>query len=592
MTMQAYRYQPRKFSINRFSHRLAGLLRPEARLQPLSLGILISQQVRLADTSIYDSLVDIDKMISGGIQGVIPKASQGISEDVQFRNTWTNAKDKLRRGCYLFYDPRFKPSAQVDKFVSLIQDDSGELPLVIDWEYGDNWGGNYQGWQNLYNCLEALKAAMPGRKIFIYTGYYYWLDHSPNPITQAASLNYFSQYGLWLAWYTTDFSVIRIPKPWNNLTFLQYTDNGDREKYGALDLDYYAGTQEEFETEFPFGGATPPAPFPVILADGIIHYQGNFNGVNYQLVNFDLAKVKWIFDDNPDDHLPLVRVADWHPEALVAINGGGYMEFNNYGVPFGICANNGHVYANMDRNKPELSFFVLSDGRVVWDNEPFLPYSAVNYPEKLITGGVKRMDLNNMIADPRTMMGLKDNVMYWFKTEPMTQQASADLCESHGLAEANENDGGKNAAMRIAGEMVGGGAAPAVPTHIGIIPKGAIVMTQVIQGTVKQIVKVKNAPAGADVGYSLAVGTKIEASENSNQWLHLTKVNDVPVSGAQWVSSGTNQAYISWEWVTVDVEPPPPPPPPPPANNKTVDFIIHNDDGTIDAARGVPLTRE
>lgn len=83
---------------------------------------------------------------------------------------------------------------------------------------------------------------------------------------------------------------------------------------------------------------------------------------------------------------------------------------------------------------------------------------------------------------------------------------------------------------------------------------------QVIRGTAKGTVKIRQSPSGPDYvpPRSLSAGDTIEADRNDRQWLHLTRVNGAPVTGEQWVSAGTNQQYIEWSWVTVPDEPPPP----------------------------------
>ena len=257
--MKAYAYKPPSFNFNRFCHRVAARLNAEATL-PAVRGISILRDVLLVDTSTYEGLINVNVFAASDAMGIIPKASQGNWEDDQFRNTWNNARGRVPRGSYHFFDPRYRPSEQVDKYVSLLGSDPGELPLVVDWEA--SWTGNYSGWQSLYDFLEALKVRIPGRKIYIYTGYFYWLDHSPNPITQAASLNYFAQYGLWLAWYTNDFSIVRIPKPWTDLKWLQFTESGSGPKYGtqsgAVDLSYYWGTKQQYQAEYNLGGTPLP----------------------------------------------------------------------------------------------------------------------------------------------------------------------------------------------------------------------------------------------------------------------------------------------------------------------------------------------
>jgi hypothetical protein len=82
---------------------------------------------------------------------------------------------------------------------------------------------------------------------------------------------------------------------------------------------------------------------------------------------------------------------------------------------------------------------------------------------------------------------------------------------------------------------------------------------QVIQGTSKGTVRIRQSPAGEDFTPPrfLQKGDTIEADRNEAQWLHLTKINGVSVTEEQWASAGARQQYVEWTWVTVPDEPPP-----------------------------------
>lgn len=252
-------YKPKRYSFNRFCHRLVNLLHPEKTMTPRRK-IDIHTQVIVPDTSLYEGHMNVWQTASAGAMGIIAKASQGNYSDPQFRNTWQGAKGILPRGSYHFYDPQYSPTAQLTEYISLLHDDPGELPITVDWEY--YWTGSWTGWKNLYAVMEGLKTAFPKKRLMIYTGYYYWLDHSPNPITQPASLAYFGQYDLWLAWYTENFSIVRIPRPWVDVKYLQFTESGNGELFGAqtkgIDLSYYNGTQKEYVDEYHLGGSVEP----------------------------------------------------------------------------------------------------------------------------------------------------------------------------------------------------------------------------------------------------------------------------------------------------------------------------------------------
>ena len=251
-------------NITSLSHQLLSLVAPDAKTNfNIRMAALTNEAVIIPDTSVYDDAVDFVAMKNAGAEGVFIRAGQGLVVDNQLKRSQIEApKAGLIDGYYWFLDPRVDPKRQAETLWATVQNHPGILPLVIDYEAPDSWGGNYSGWKNLYNFLERLKQILPStHEIMIYTGYYYWLEHSPNPITQQASLNYFAQYPLWLAWYTTDISTVKIPKPWADLLFLQYTESGKWPL--GQDLSYYNGSLAEFKAKY--NSSNPPTPIPTPL---------------------------------------------------------------------------------------------------------------------------------------------------------------------------------------------------------------------------------------------------------------------------------------------------------------------------------------
>ncbi len=98
---------------------------------------------------------------------------------------------------------------------------------------------------------------------------------------------------------------------------------------------------------------------------------------------------------------------------------------------------------------------------------------------------------------------------------------------------------------------------------------------QVIQGKAKTTVRIRQSPGGAEFNPQryLIVGDTIEADRNEKQWLHLTKINGNLVTEEEWASSGSNQQYIEWNWVTG------PEPPPPTTSTHVVELYI---DGVLE----------
>lgn len=219
--------------------------------------ILIEQEVQLADVSFYQGTIDWSKFT---LNGVIIKAGQRNYPDPQFTTNWKNAKAQgVARGTYWFYDSRQEPKYQAALWASLIAADQGELLHCADYE--ESYGGAYAGPVHFRTFLEEFQrlSKLPDDRIAIYTGYYYWIAHSPTNLTE---LNWFRKFELWLAWYTADPSIVRIPQPWDNsrLVFWQWTSGGSGYGQGMqsaeLDLNWFNGTLEVYNNRF--GADTVP----------------------------------------------------------------------------------------------------------------------------------------------------------------------------------------------------------------------------------------------------------------------------------------------------------------------------------------------
>ena len=208
--------------------------------------------------------IDFAKMkLSAGY--VIIRAGQNLWVDSDFKANWREAKKVgLPRGSYWFYDSRVDPKKQAELWVQQFEGDFGELPLFADFE--ETYNGAYKGWKQWYNFLEHLKTLINGKEIAIYTGYYYWRDNAPNATTQAANLEYFHQYPLWIANYGATEPLV--PKPWAKPEWLfwQYTETGDGKLYGVesngIDLNYFNGELEAFKARFKLTDNPNPDPDP------------------------------------------------------------------------------------------------------------------------------------------------------------------------------------------------------------------------------------------------------------------------------------------------------------------------------------------
>ncbi len=222
--------------------------------------ILVNSEIPMLDISFYQGLVNFDKMKASDAKGIIIRAGQNSWKDTKANEFMASAtRIGLPFGSYWFYDSRKDPKEQAKLWKEVLGSFDTKLYCWADYE--ENYGGTYSGWKNLYNFLEECKRIMPDRKFGIYTGYYYWLAHSP---LLSGQLNYFAQYPLWLAWYTDNPDIVRIPKPWTKVTIWQKTAKADGTYYGteslSVDYDSFIGTMDEFNSTFGTNGTTPTVP--------------------------------------------------------------------------------------------------------------------------------------------------------------------------------------------------------------------------------------------------------------------------------------------------------------------------------------------
>lgn len=234
--------------------------------------ITIERVVLVLDVSKWQGDINFVKMAAEGVMGVIIKCGQALARDPMFLVNWAKSKAvQLPRGSYWFYDSTVAPKVQAAKWWESIKLDKGELKCWLDLE--ENYGGPYAGWKNWKIFLQEfmLLSGLKPDDIGIYTGYYYWIANSP---TNLADLNWFGQFWLWLAWYTTNPANVLIPKPWTQakLLFWQYgtmgpdgkTPNGERYGVQSIEVDEnnFNGDGTLYKELFGLDVVVTPPPEP------------------------------------------------------------------------------------------------------------------------------------------------------------------------------------------------------------------------------------------------------------------------------------------------------------------------------------------
>lgn len=227
--------------------------------------IIIPRTILWLDVSKWQGEIDFVVMKNSGVHGVVIKCGQGTAKDPKFDVNWAGAKAAgIPRGSYWFFDSRVPPKQQALNWWTWIQHDKGELMHFADYE--ENYGGQWGGWQNFKIFLQEFQrlSQLPDSRIGIYTGYFYWIAHSP---TSALELAYFARFELWLAWYTDDPSDVVIPRPWLIVIFIAWQygtpPNGKMRGCDSIEVDennVNCVDQEAYANRFGFGDTIPPPP--------------------------------------------------------------------------------------------------------------------------------------------------------------------------------------------------------------------------------------------------------------------------------------------------------------------------------------------
>ena len=208
------------------------------------------------DVSHYQLMIDWPKVKAAGKLFAFIKATESnYFTDSQFSRNWASAKAAgLLRGAYHFYRFGVTPQSQVDRFLSVVGSDLGELPLVVDVE---DTQFAHPSPNDLKTFIDLLQQRT-GRKPIIYTASWYW-----NTTRWGSSVPWAKDYDLWAASYTTS---PLIPSDWSSVgyKFWQYTSSGVVNGITvATDLNKFNGTEAELRAYATPIQPPPPIPQPI-----------------------------------------------------------------------------------------------------------------------------------------------------------------------------------------------------------------------------------------------------------------------------------------------------------------------------------------
>lgn len=218
--------------------------------------------------------INFNKMKESGATFCGVKVGQGSWEDPDFRYNWRYSKEAgLIRFGYFFCDGDIHPKTQARKYWDTLKSDFD--PNEMQW--ADYETGSWTEWYSLYVFMNEFQmlSGLEDEKLGVYTGYPYWIAHSP---ASKPFKDFFARYSLWLAWYTKSPASVTVPSPWTEVLLWQDStpviDVGQESP--KIDHDMFNGGQLKFKKHFgSIPVVKPPAPiFPSSVFIGDKQYRG------------------------------------------------------------------------------------------------------------------------------------------------------------------------------------------------------------------------------------------------------------------------------------------------------------------------------
>ena len=190
--------------------------------------------------SINWSLVKEQKKIP--IQFAVSKATEGLGyNSPTFPYDWREMKRVgLKRGAYHFFHPTLSGSEQADYLHRWVRQAGGFRSgdfVLLDMEYTQDYAPPRKILSEAQNFVNRAKK-MINKAVFIYVGYYYWIDNVGDAVDSVLS-----KCPLWVPSYGQFPSK---PRNWKNISFWQYSETGTLPGIGAnVDLDMFFGNQQQ-----------------------------------------------------------------------------------------------------------------------------------------------------------------------------------------------------------------------------------------------------------------------------------------------------------------------------------------------------------
>jgi len=183
-------------------------------------------------------------------RGVILRCGQGVWEDNEYEISYKNARDAgLLTGNYFYYDNRYHPKRQAEKWASIVKVD--ELGCWLDLE--QDLPGEYKSYKHWWDCVQYFLQLKPDAEVGIYTRASYFNDPAFNiPLNHALR-----HFPLWVAHYNEFVTHPDLPKGWTDWEFWQFSDHGDGYAHGVgskeIDMNRFNGTEADFLARYGVG---------------------------------------------------------------------------------------------------------------------------------------------------------------------------------------------------------------------------------------------------------------------------------------------------------------------------------------------------
>lgn len=186
------------------------------------------------DVSKWNGTINWDGMVLSGVGFAGIRATLGITgRDEFFRRNWTEAKRVgIQRMAYHLFIHQTSARSQLDNMLSVLGDDLGEMPPVLDVEPVQsapvtNIASNTQEVETwLVECESRI-----GKRPIIYTNLTAWRACTTVPVWSG-------NYPLWLAQYHSR-PAPTVPLPWTSCLIWQHSASGSIAGSNPVDLNRY-----------------------------------------------------------------------------------------------------------------------------------------------------------------------------------------------------------------------------------------------------------------------------------------------------------------------------------------------------------------